>query len=208
MQFYPLKAPATYPGHHLLVVAFAIAIVFGLYPFASLVLQQNSYGFAISGAAPDFELRDAEGKPRSLADYRGRHVYLMFGFMRCQETCHSQVMNLVALADQLDRTEIEFLYLAMDTRYDEPALLKEYFDRRGKSFTSLHAQNLQQMQSIASAFNAGYRIAGNPGSDNYDIEHPARIFLIDPEGQLRFMYSGTTIDVVQIAADFHQINRT
>lgn len=206
MQLYPLKAPSSFPGHHLLLLLAAIAVLFGIYPFAGLLMQQDGHGFATNRVAPEFELIDATGSSRSLSDYRGRHVYLMFGFMRCADICHTQVARLATLADLLADREVEFLYLAMDSRHDDPTLLHAYFDQRGDNFTSLHAPSLPKMQSIANAFNAGYRISGNPGSDNYDIEHPGKIFLIAPDGQLRFVYRGAETTSKQIATDFFRLN--
>lgn len=206
MQLYPLRAPFGYPIHHLLLLLVAIAVLFGVYPFAGLLLQTDGNGFATNRSVPDFELVDVRGNTRSLSDFRGRYVFLMFGFMRCADICHTQVTRLAALAEMLAGRDVEFLYLAMDSRHDEPSLLHAYFDQRGDNFTSLHANSLPQMQSIASAFNAGYRISGNPGSDSYDIEHPGKIFLIGPDGQLRLVYSGAKTTTGQIAANFNRLN--
>ena len=62
------------------------------------------------------------------------------------------------------------------------------------------------MQSIASSYHAAYRIAGNPAGEDYGIEHPARIFMIDPAGQIRRVYRGNNPDVHLIAADFRRLN--
>ena len=113
----------------------------------------------------------------------------------------------MALSDLLANRDIEFLYLAMDSRHDQPSMLRAYFDRRGDNFTSLHADSIAQMQSIAAAFKAGYRISGNPGSADYEIEHPAKIFLIDPSGQLRYVYNARAATAEQIAEDFHQLRQ-
>lgn len=205
MQLYPEKVTSSYPAKHLLLLLAVIAVSFCIYPLASLLLQQQGHGFTFTRAAPDFRLTDANGETRALSDYRGRYIYLMFGYMRCADVCHTQVTQLAALADLLQQDDVEFLYLAMDSRHDKPSMLRAYFDQRGENFTSLHANSLQQMQSIASAYNAGYRISGNPGGDNYDIEHPGKIFLIAPDGQLRFVYYSATTTANQIAADYQRL---
>ena len=208
MHVQPVPKQVIYPYHHILLILVAIAVVFSIYPLAGFLMQGDTYGVATNRQAPKFELIDADGKTRSIEDYRGRYVYLMFGFMRCEEVCHAQVTQLAALANILEDKEIQFLYLAMDSKHDDPSLLREYFDKRGDNFTSLHATNMAQMQSIASDFNADYRIDGNPSNANYTIEHPARIFLIDPSGQLQFVYYGVALDIVKIAEEFHHLNST
>lgn len=208
MHDYPLTRPNIYPLPHILLLVVAIGFVFAIVPLFGLVSQQDTYGIETSQQAPRFELTDARGEPKSISDYKGRYIYLMFGFMRCEEVCHSQAAYLTSLADTLQGENVEFLYLAMDSKHDEPSLLREYFDRRGKNFTSLHAPNTAQMQSVANAFNAGYRIDGNPASAGYSIEHPARIFLIDPNGRLRLVYHGLALDLEKIAADYYWLNPT
>ena len=207
MKIHSLDPPAGFNARQFLLVLASIALVFGIYPLSALLLQQNGHGFQVNRTAPAFRLSTATGELRRLSDYRGRHVYLMFGYMRCADVCHAQVNHLAALGDLLADRNIEFLYLAMDSRHDRPSMLQAYFDRRGDNFTSLHADSIAQMQSIAAAFNAGYRISGNPGGADYEIEHPAKIFLIDPSGKMRYVYSTTTATANQIAADFRQLTQ-
>ena len=61
------------------------------------------------------------------------------------------------------------------------------------------------MQALAAAYNAPYRIAGHPAGETYSIDHPARIFLIGPEGRLRQVYSNT-VDAADLAEDFNRLN--
>ena len=206
MEVQPLNAPVGFNTRQYLLVLAAIAFVFGIYPLAGLILQHDGHGFVMNRTAPDFELRDARGKTRSLKDYRGRNLYLMFGYMRCADVCHTQVTHLAALGNLLGDSNVEFLYLAMDTRHDDPTMLHAYFDQRGTNFTSLHADSMVRMQSIANAYGAGYRVSGNPGAEDYEIEHPAKIFLIDAAGKIRFVYNATATTAKQIAADFEQLN--
>ncbi len=189
----------------LLLLLASIASVFCIYPLAGLLLQPQGHGFSAGRMAPDFELRDFRGQVRTLADYRGRHVFLVFGYLHCDDVCHAQSGRLAALAGLLEGHEIEFLYLAMDSRRDEPSMLHAYFDRRGANFTSLHADEPARMQALASKFNAPYRIAGNPGADDYEIEHPARIFLLGPDGRMLVVYNATATSGEQIAEDFRRL---
>lgn len=191
-----------YSVRDLVLVVVTIASVFSLYPLASLLLQSEYYGVLTSRPAPEFKLYDARGHSVSASDYRGKYVYLMFGYLRCSDVCHSQVFKLDAIAGTLARSDIEFLYLAMDSEADKPSALQSYFDRRGDNFTSLHATSQVEMHSVAKAFGAGFRISGNIASDSYSIDHPTRIFLIDPKGDLRLTYKGTVLDANKVADDF------
>ncbi len=191
-------------GLEFVFLALALIALAATAPLASL-LQNTASNTAEPRPAPDFLLYDADGKPVSLRDFRGRTLFLMFGYLRCTDVCHAQVANLVALANRFEDENSVFLYLAMDRR-DEPAALREYFDRRGQDFVSLHAPDTAAMQGVASAYRAAYRIAGNPAGDDYEIEHPAMIFLIDPTGRLRHSYRGIDPDLERIAADYRRID--
>ena len=208
MPDYLLNKPDKVSYHHGLLLAAAIALVFSLQPLSYLLWHQDSYGFSGTRSAPDFRLYDTEGRPKTLADYRGRYLFLMFGYLRCADVCHSQVMNLMAIDNRLDDENIEYLYLALDSKHDEPSLVREYFDRRRENFTSLHAADLAQMQAVANAFHAGYRITGNPAGASYDIEHPTKIFLIDTQGRLRYTYNGLALDINRIVDDFFRLKST
>ena len=205
MRIFQAKGALQFRRRDLVILGLALAILFGSAPVASILSQVPGGAWASARPAPDFELYDAAGAARSIEDFGGRNVFLMFGYLRCADICHSQVANLVALANQLQQSDAVFLYLAMDRR-DDPAALRQYFDRRGQKFVSLHARDTATMQAIASAYLAAYRIAGNPARADYDIEHPARIFLIDAAGQIRRVYNGTNPDIGLIAADFYRLS--
>lgn len=176
-----------------MLIIVSIASVFLLYPLASLLLQSDYYGIPTSRPAPQFNLYDARGHTVSASNYRGKYVYLMFGYLRCSDVCHTQVLKLDSISNALARSDIEFVYLAMDTKSDKPSALEDYFDRRGDNFTSLHANSQADIQALARAFDADFRINGDTDSDSYSIDHPARIFLIDPEGNLRLIYKGKSV---------------
>ncbi|NEV64268.1 SCO family protein [Thiorhodococcus minor] len=44
-------------------------------------------------AAPDFSLRDTKGQGVSIADFRDKLVYLMFGYLSCDQVCHAQSLT-------------------------------------------------------------------------------------------------------------------
>ena len=51
-----------------------------------------------AGFGRDFALTDAAGKPRTLADYRGKVVVLFFGYTQCPDVCPT---TLAALAQTM-----------------------------------------------------------------------------------------------------------
>lgn len=157
--------------------------------------------------APAFSLSNSRGLTVSNADYHGKYLYLMFGYLKCRDVCHSQVLLLSSLAGLIDDSDTAFAFLAMDSS-DSSAVLEAYFDNQGDNFISLRAASQQRMHRLASAFGAGFTLDIAADGDNYSINHPARIFLIDPKGRLRMIYRGAVLDATRIAADFHQLEKT
>ncbi len=197
-----VKSEIHFSKIHLCLILVSISAVFMVLPLANVFMQQETHGFQVDRPAPLFSLFDAKGHRVSLHDFHGQYIYLMFGFLRCEAVCHSQVAELAALSAALADENVQFLYLAMDSLRDDPVQLQGYFDQLGSSFKSLHAKDIPHMQSIASAFNAEYRINGNPTGDNFDIEHPAQLFLIDDNSQLRLIYRNGSSDISALVKDY------
>jgi protein SCO1/2 len=65
---------------------------------------------------PDFHLVDSGGKPRSLADYRGKVAVVFFGYTHCPEVCPTTLADLAQAMRQLgpDAKEVQVIFI---TRY-------------------------------------------------------------------------------------------
>lgn len=195
--------------------AAAIAISLVLLCFASipllpaLTLNSNSYGIPSERMAPGFELRDTRGNPVSLSDYRGKYVFLMFGFLGCTDICHSQALlfqEINLLADIAG--DIHFLFITMDPEQDTAERLALYFDGRGDNFTALRDERVTDIQTIAGSYRAYFAHDGSVSADNKDIRHPGLYFLIDQQGQLRRTYGATHRDARLVVDDLTQLNST
>ncbi|TPP59158.1 Protein SCO1 protein mitochondrial [Fasciola gigantica] len=51
----------------------------------------------------DFTLVDHNGKPCSLADFKGKWVLLYFGFCRCPDICPEQLEKVVEISDRVGK---------------------------------------------------------------------------------------------------------
>lgn len=68
--------------------------------------------------APAFTLRDANGQPVSLGDFRGKVVYLDFWASWCRP-CMAEVPAGVELKKQFVGRDVVFLYISIDRRADD-----------------------------------------------------------------------------------------
>jgi len=142
----------------------------------------------ITGAefGKDFALTDHHGKPRTLADYRGKVVTIFFGYTNCPDVCPTtlsemaEVMRL--LGDKSDRVQV--LFVTVDPERDTQELLANYvpaFDRR---FVGLYGDE-QATMKVAKEFKVFYQKVPGGAPGVYTVDHSAGSFVFDAKGQLR-----------------------
>lgn len=184
-----------------LSIATTVAIPFIKNPFEDF----NYYGMPIERSAPEFSLQNTEGNPVKLSNYRGSFVYLMFGYLGCDEVCHTQTLTFHTLNQQLTDKRVHFLYLGMDPENDTPERIASYFDARADNFDGLIAADVKHAQQVAARYHAFFSVQPGGLNNTHKISHPGYIYLIDPEGQLRMIYSGKILDINKMLLDLKHI---
>lgn len=172
----------------------------------AFTVSGNTYGLPTNKPAPSFQLVDTSGQSVLLSDYRGKTVFLMFGFLGCTDICHSQSLlfqEINLLADNPE--QIQFLFVTMDPEQDTAERLAAYFDGRGENFTALRHQSVAHIQTIAASYRAYFAHDGELQSGGKDIRHPGLYFLIDPEGQLRRIYGSSHKVAMSVVEDLNSL---
>src|ERR1700685_2703209 len=79
-------------------------------------------------AAPVLRLLDFAGRPRELADYRGRVLVIFFGFVRCPDACAAELFKLALAMKRLGplSERVQVLFVTLDPERDTPQVLKSY----------------------------------------------------------------------------------
>ena len=67
--------------------------------------------------APDFTLADLRGKQRSLSEFRGRKVVLVFWASWCPD-CRAEVPQLKAMQAESDPSRVAFVSVSFDRDFD------------------------------------------------------------------------------------------
>jgi protein SCO1/2 len=69
-----------------------------------------------SPLAGDFHLVDADGKPRSLADFRGKVVVVTFGYTHCPDVCPTTLADFAAARKKLgaEASRVQVLFVTVD----------------------------------------------------------------------------------------------
>lgn len=133
----------------------------------------------------DFALTDHDGRPRSLADFRGQVVAVFFGFTHCPDVCPTTLAELAAVMNQLgaDAGGVQVLFVTLDPERDTPALLKQYVPAMHPSFLGLYGDAAATART-AQEFKVFYQ--KQPAqSGGYSLDHTAGTYIFGREGRLR-----------------------
>jgi peroxiredoxin len=137
----------------------------------------------VGTTAPDFELRDLNGSPFSLHDYRGQVVVLFFSSLQSpQSTQYNERIERLARSYDNDARVKFFAINIGDGEHDDPFLLR--LDDRVSSRT--YPTLLDEKAIIAT---------------HYSAMQPPYMIVIDPRGVVR--YRGAFDDNADIAFASH-----
>ncbi len=159
----------------------------------------------IAGYGDDFRLIDHTGKPRTMADFRGKAVAIFFGFTQCPDVCPTTLSEMKQVMQLLgkDSDKLQVLFITIDPKRDTPALLSQYVPSFNPSFLGLYGDSAATAE-VAKNFKIIYREVPGKTPDSYTMDHSAGTLVFDPQGRLRlFMNYGLTAD--KIAADIKRL---
>jgi protein SCO1/2 len=140
--------------------------------------------------AHDFRLNDPTGKPRTLADFRGKVVVVFFGYTQCPDFCPTTLSELAAAVKQLgpDAARVQVLFVTVDPERDTPELLSHYVPAFDPSFLGLYG-DAAATAATAKEFRIIYQKQPGATPGTYSMDHSAGTYLFDPQGRLR-VYEG------------------
>jgi len=142
----------------------------------------------VSGAefGRQLSLTDHTGKPRTLADFKGKVVAVFFGFTRCPDVCPTTLAEMKAVKDKLgpDGDRLQVLFVTIDPERDTPELLAKYVPAFDASFLGLYG-DADATAKAAKEFKVFYQKVPGSSPDNYSMDHTAATFIYDPQGRLR-----------------------
>ena len=160
----------------------------------------------ITGAefARKLELPDADGKARSLADWRGKVVVVFFGYTQCPDVCPTTMAELAQIRTLLggDGDRVQTVFVTIDPERDTREILKAYVANFGPGVVALRG-NAEQTAAAAKEFKVFYaKVPGKSGS--YTMDHSAASFVFDPAGRVR-LFVPYGADPKLLAGDLKQL---
>ncbi len=131
----------------------------------------------------DFHLNDFNGKPRSLADFRGKVVVLFFGYTHCPVVCPTTLADLAQVMHKLgkDADRVQVLFITVDPERDSRELLAKFVPAFYPSFLGLYG-DAQATAKAAKSFGVSYEKQYYK-KGGYSMLHSDSMFLIGTNGR-------------------------
>jgi len=190
------QKPAGTPRFLFAALGLAAVLVLGSGVLFFLSYRDNPKGAAstllASAIGGPFQLVDQNGKPFTDADLKGKWHLVFFGYTHCPDTCPTTLNELALALDRLGakRDQVGVVFITVDPERDTPEALKSYV----ASFDAPVAALTGTPEQVAQAAKA-YRVysAKRPRTDgNYDMDHSAVIYVMDPQGRFTATFTPDT----------------
>jgi protein SCO1 len=155
------------------------------------------HGVDITGAeyGRKLDLPDQDGKPRTLADFKGKVTVVFFGYTQCPDVCPTTMAELAQVKKALgpDGDRVQGIFVTVDPERDKPELLKAYVASFDPSFVALRGTP-EQTQAVAKEFKVFFAKVPGRTEGSYTMDHTAGSYVFDASGRLRLFvrYGGGT----------------
>jgi protein SCO1/2 len=147
-------------------------------------------GLADIGPAPEVKLDDQDGRPFDLASLRGKAVVVSFIYTTCSGSCPATTHRMYRVQEALKEAglwgeSVEFVSISLDPGRDRPEVLKRYAQIYDADLARWHFLTgpPEEVRGVIASWGMWART-----NDQGVLDHPSRIFLVDPRGRQRDIY--------------------
>jgi protein SCO1 len=153
----------------------------------------NAIDVTGGGMGGPIQLADPGGKVRTLDDFRGKVVVVVFGFTHCPDVCPTTLADMASAVRQLgDRAgEVQVLFVTVDPKRDTAELLRQYVPAFHPGFIGLRGSP-SEIEAVTRAFKVYANERPGRTPETYTVDHSAQSFVIDRAGQLRLLIPPAT----------------
>jgi protein SCO1/2 len=165
----------------------------------------------ISGAFPSLAFnmtRASDGKPVTVADYKGQIVLLYFGYTFCPDVCPTTLSNVAAILTRLgpDAKHVRMLFVTVDPNRDTPSVLASYVKNFGPDVEGLRGTP-DQLAALARRYRVVYSVTPATKDHPYDVTHSSAIYVFDGSGTVRLLVSSLATSNPDIAGTVADLKR-
>ncbi len=152
----------------------------------------TSYGEPYPQAA-EIELTKSNGETFRLSEQKGKIVLLFFGYTACPDVCPTTLAELRLVMEELgDKTrQVQVVFVSVDPERDTPEKIQEYVAHFNQDFIGLSG-NPDELQIIWDNSGVFRERVESESAFGSIINHTARTYLIDQDGNLRLSFGFQT----------------
>jgi protein SCO1/2 len=143
--------------------------------------------------APDFRLRDQDGRPISMAALRGRPVIVTFLYTTCTESCPVQAQQIKLALDRVGRP-VPAVAVSVEPDADTPASARRFLRKQGMvGRMSFALGTRSELEPVWKGFAIQPQVP--------DAEHQARTVIVDARGFQRIGFPVQQLTPERLAKD-------
>jgi protein SCO1 len=177
-----------------------------LYQVFAIKSKSSYYGSSYDMRAPDFTLTNQDGAKVRLGDFKGKAVFIFFGYTHCPDICPVTLANLNNAVNELgkDKDKVQVLFVTVDPERDTQAELKKYVTYFNKDFIGLTGTP-DEIKDVADSYHVFYLKEDTGSESGYLMGHTSSVYLINPGGRIVLRYPQSKMDPKEIAKDVKRI---
>ena len=167
-----------------------------------LVTGQGSY-LASIGPSPPVELVDSDRQAFSLESLRGKVVLVSFLYTTCNGSCPLTASRLDRVRRSLREQglwgrSVVFVSITLDPLRDTPEVLARYARNYRAEPKTWHflTGSPERVNRVIDSWDMWAKLEASGG-----IDHPSRIFLLDPQGVRREIYNLESMTPLEVVRD-------
>lgn len=177
-----------------------LTLLAGLVTTGCMKAPVSFNGVDITGAdyAKKLNMTDADGKPRSLDEFKGKVVVVFFGYTQCPDVCPTTLAELAAVKKKLgdDGSKVVGVFVSVDPERDTPEVIKAYVNSFGADFVALRG-SVDETKAVARDFKVFFAKVPGKVEGSYTMDHTAGSYVFDTQGRIRlFERYGTAPDAL------------
>ncbi len=189
------------------VVRFFYCVLFGL--LSGCFLERPTFkNTDITGSSLtlDFHLKNSQGEPLKVADFKGKVLMVFFGFIHCPDVCPTTLQTIakgLSYLSAVEQAKVAVVFITLDPGRDTPDLLAQYPAQFNADFIGLTGSD-EQIAYAAKGLRVFYQKVPGSSAENYSYDHTASLYVADPSGRLRLLIKHNA-SPEDIAADLKQL---
>lgn len=155
--------------------------------------------------APQIELTKPNGETFRLSDQKGKIVLLFFGYTSCPDVCPTTLAELKQVMDGMENKaeRVQVVFVSVDPERDTSEKIQQYVEHFDPAFVGLSGSK-DELKTIWDNYGVFREEVESDSALGYIVNHTARTYLVDADGNLRLSY-GFQTPVEDIVSDLNTL---